>query len=68
MKQIKGLKLFSIKEAVERSLDDLKVNGVGMLVLDIIKSCCMVASSILRSMIKGKESQTMKDVERHGSH
>lgn len=65
MKQIKGLKLFSINEAAKRRLDDLKVNEVCMLVFDIIKSCCMVVGnmdhcSILRSMIKGKESPPMK--------
>lgn len=65
MTQVKGLKLFSIKEAEERSLNDLKVNKVCMLVFNIINSCCMVASnmdhdSILRSMIKGKESPPMK--------
>ena len=37
MKQIKGLKIFSMKEATERSLDDLKVNEVCILVFDIMK-------------------------------
>lgn len=44
MKQIKGLKIFSIKEVVERSLDDLMVNEVCMHVFNIIMSCRMVAS------------------------
>ena len=63
------MKIFSIKEAAERSLDDLKVNEVCMLVFDIIKSCCMVAGnmdqcSILRSMIKGKESPPMQGCQK----
>ena len=49
MKQIKGLKIFSIKEVVERSLDDLKVNEVCMLVFNIIMSCRMVAGSVLKN-------------------
>jgi len=69
MKQILGLRLSSIKEVAERSLDDLKVNEVCMLVFNIIESCFMVAgnmdhSSILRSMIKGKESLTMKGFQK----
>ncbi len=46
MKQIKGLKIFSIKEATEIILDDLKVNEVCMLVFNIIMSCCVVASNM----------------------
>ena len=46
MKQAKGLKIFSIKEVVERSLDDLKVNEVCMLVFNIIMSCHMVANDM----------------------
>jgi len=73
MKQIQGLKIFSIKEVVEITLDDLKVNEVCILVFDIINSFCMAAGnmdhcSILRSMIKGKESPPMQYVGRYGTH
>ena len=65
LRKIMGLKIFLIKEVVERSLEDLKVNEVCMFIFAFIKSCCMVAGnldhcSILRSMIKGKESPLMK--------
>ena len=65
MKYIKGLKIFSIKEVAEGNLEDLQVNEVCMLVFGIKKSCCMVAGnldhcSILKNIIKGKESPPMK--------
>jgi len=46
MKKVKGLKLFPIKEVVERILDDLNVNEVCMLVFNIIKSFFMVACNM----------------------
>lgn len=46
MKQIKELKIFSIKEDVEKNLDDLKVNEVCMLVLNIIMPRRMVAGNM----------------------
>jgi len=46
VKLIKGLKIFSIKEVAERSLDDLKVNEVCMLVFNTIMSCHMVAGNM----------------------
>ena len=46
MKQIKGLKIFSINEVVERSIDDLKVNEVCMLPFNSIMSCCVVAGNM----------------------
>jgi len=45
MKQIKGLKIFPIKDVVERNLEDLKVNKVCMFVFNIIKSCRMVVGN-----------------------
>jgi len=69
MKKIKGLKLFLVKEIVERSLYDLNVNEVCMLVFNTTKSCCMVMGNmdhflILRSMVKGKKYLRMKGFQK----
>jgi len=50
MKQIKGLKILSIKEDVERSLDDLKVNELCMLIFYFITSCCLVLGSWITAL------------------
>jgi len=62
MKQIKGLKIFSIKEVAGRSLDDLKINEVCMLVFNIIKSCCVVVGSMDHYFYLYKCDQGKKDL------
>ena len=62
MKQINGLKLFSIKEVVERSLDYLKVNEVCMLVFNTIMACHMVASNMDHYFYLEKNDQDKRDL------